>query len=106
MAIRAIASEIGNKCCSINLEFSQNIEEIINQISSGHRECGLIAFSTIHCKLNTVTQDFSGCRCDLVVDKDGGKIFIATTAYKNVKNTVKNGVRLISMMPRNTKSNL
>ena len=80
MAISAISSESGNKYCSINLEFPQNIEEMINQISSGCRWCGIIVCSTIHFKLNAVTQDFSGCACDLVVDKDDGKIFIATTS--------------------------
>ena len=72
MAIRAIALDSGKKYCCINLEFPQNIEEMINQISSGCRGCGLIVCSTIHCKLNAVTQDFSGCACDLVIDKDDG----------------------------------
>ena len=59
MEIRAIALKSGKKYRSINLEFPQNIEEMINQISSGYRGCGLIVCSTIHYKPNAITQDFS-----------------------------------------------
>jgi hypothetical protein len=51
--------ESGKKYRSINLEVPQNIEEMINQIPSVCRGCGLIVCSTIYYKPNAVTQDFS-----------------------------------------------
>ena len=103
---------VRDKIENLNLELTITLKQFSlklrirqNQISSGCRGCGLIICSTIHCTLTAVTQDLSGCACDLVVDKDDGKIFIATTEYNDVKNKVKNDIQLILIMPRNTKSN-